>query len=58
LNFDLFAALIAFWSPDAILSAPMAAPLTGQPVFLERLKIEQLSRMQTSNKNGIIFFIS
>jgi hypothetical protein len=48
---------MAFWSPEAILSAPMAAPLVGQPVLGVRRKMEQLSKIVTSSKAGKTFFI-
>jgi hypothetical protein len=56
LNFDLFDALIALGSPDANLSAPIAAPLVGQPVFRDR-NIEQLLNKPITHKQIKIFFI-
>jgi hypothetical protein len=57
LYFDLLAARAAFGSsPDSILSAPIAAPLVGQPVFRDR-NIEQLLNKPITHKQIKIFFI-
>jgi hypothetical protein len=51
----LLAALVAFGSPDASFSAPMAAPLVGQPYF--GLKREQLLSIRMEITPIVIFFI-
>jgi hypothetical protein len=55
--FPFFKSFAAFGSPLRILSAPMLAPLLGQPFLFDRNRLQEVNRKLAARVNKNSFFM-